>query len=173
MQRTADRAIQIAGQATTASTEGGWRRERSGAGWSPWRRDYHAGNIIGTVSQSGGVPTGAGFEAGANASGVYVRFADGSQICWHSESAAGEQATSQGIGNIFRSPESRSFTFPASFSTPPKVTPDAIRTAGVVWPAQGSGSISNNSFSGVFLMSATSNGAGRLGYIAVGRWFNL
>ena len=40
-------------------------------------------NLVGTVSQSGGVPTGAVVERGSNANGEYVRFADGTQICWH------------------------------------------------------------------------------------------
>jgi len=38
--------------------------------------------ITGTVSQSGGVPTGAILERGANANGEFVRYADGTQICW-------------------------------------------------------------------------------------------
>lgn len=37
--------------------------------------------LVGTVSQSGGVPTGAVIERGSNANGEYVRFADGTQIC--------------------------------------------------------------------------------------------
>lgn len=37
--------------------------------------------LVGTVSQSGGVPTGAVVERGSNANGEYVRFADGTQIC--------------------------------------------------------------------------------------------
>lgn len=43
-----------------------------------FRRD----NIIGTVSQSGGAPTGAVIEQGSNANGEYVRYADGTQIAW-------------------------------------------------------------------------------------------
>ena len=38
-------------------------------------------NLVGTVSQSGGIPTGAVVERGSNANGEYVRFADGTQIC--------------------------------------------------------------------------------------------
>ncbi len=38
--------------------------------------------LVGTVSQSGGVPTGAVVERGSNANGEYVRFADGTQICY-------------------------------------------------------------------------------------------
>jgi len=39
------------------------------------------GNILGTVSRSGGVPTGAVIERGSNANGSYVKFADGTLIC--------------------------------------------------------------------------------------------
>jgi hypothetical protein len=42
---------------------------------------YRKGTILGTVSQSAGVPTGAVIERGSNANGDYVRFADGTQIC--------------------------------------------------------------------------------------------
>lgn len=50
-------------------------------GWSDWRELFHAGNLTGTVSQVGGVPTGAVIESGSNDDGDYVRFADGTQIC--------------------------------------------------------------------------------------------
>lgn len=58
--------------------------------------------LVGTVSQSGGVPTGAVVERGSNANGQYVRFADGTQICVHvlASSAVGQQ----------------SWTYPAAFS---------------------------------------------------------
>jgi len=39
--------------------------------------------ILGTVSQSGGVPTGAIIQRGSNANGEFVRYADGTLICWH------------------------------------------------------------------------------------------
>ena len=38
-------------------------------------------DILGTVSQSGGVPTGAVIERGSNDDGEYVKFADGTLIC--------------------------------------------------------------------------------------------
>lgn len=53
-----------------------------GAGaYSAWREIYNAGSILGTVSQTAGVPTGRVIERGSNTSGEYVRFADGTQIC--------------------------------------------------------------------------------------------
>ncbi|MCV2890892.1 DUF2793 domain-containing protein [Ruegeria aquimaris] len=44
---------------------------------------YGPGNILGAVSQSADVPTGAIIERGVNANGDFVRFADGTQICTH------------------------------------------------------------------------------------------
>lgn len=49
-----------------------------------WHEDnalYGMANILGTVSETGGVPTGAVIERGHNANGEYARFADGTQIC--------------------------------------------------------------------------------------------
>ena len=42
---------------------------------------YSQSNILGTVSQSGGVPTGAIIERGSNANGEFVKYADGTLIC--------------------------------------------------------------------------------------------
>lgn len=42
---------------------------------------YRRSNILGIVSQSAGVPTGAIIERGSNANGDYVRFADGTLMC--------------------------------------------------------------------------------------------
>lgn len=39
-------------------------------------------DIVGTVSQSGGVPNGALFEIGENANGWFARLAGGLQVCW-------------------------------------------------------------------------------------------
>lgn len=43
---------------------------------------YSRDSILGTVSQSSGVPTGAIIESGSNASGTYVRFANGMQTTY-------------------------------------------------------------------------------------------
>lgn len=42
---------------------------------------YGPGNILGPVSQNGGVPGGSVFENGTTSDGNYTRFADGTQIC--------------------------------------------------------------------------------------------
>lgn len=46
-----------------------------------WKKIYNTGNILGTVSQSGGVPTGAIIESGSNVNGSYVKYADGTATC--------------------------------------------------------------------------------------------
>jgi len=75
---------------------------------SPWSEIYGQRNSVGTVSQSGGVPTGALIETGVNANGRYVRFADGTQICW------------QGI--IASAAGGTTWTFPAPFAAGAAVT---------------------------------------------------
>ena len=49
---------------------------------------YGKNNIVGAVSQSGGVPTGAIVERGNNANGEFAKFADGTLICVASRSLA-------------------------------------------------------------------------------------
>ncbi|QWZ63568.1 phage tail protein [Aeromonas sp. FDAARGOS 1417] len=43
---------------------------------------YKRKNILGAVSQVAGIPTGAIIERGSNANGEYIKFADGTMICW-------------------------------------------------------------------------------------------
>ncbi|WP_062762135.1 DUF2793 domain-containing protein [Falsirhodobacter sp. alg1] len=57
-------------------------RHRGATGtWAGWSTLYGSRNLLGTVAQSSGVPTGSAMERGSNANGDYVRFADGTQIC--------------------------------------------------------------------------------------------
>lgn len=102
-------------------SDGFWMRTLFNGSWSAWRRMYHSGNILGTVSQAGGVPTGAIIERGSNANGDYVRFADGTQICTRRISAltlANLSVSASGAGGGFRSGENP-VTFAASFVAPP------------------------------------------------------
>ncbi|SPJ31349.1 DUF2793 domain-containing protein [Falsiruegeria mediterranea] len=62
-------------------------RANSGGNWSPWYEIYNSNSLVGPVSQLAGVPTGAVVEQGSNASGQYVRWADGTQICTNDDTA--------------------------------------------------------------------------------------
>ena len=75
---------------------------------------YRRSNILGTVSQSGGVPTGAIIERGSNANGQYVRYADGTQECI-TRAFSATLAVGEAVGF--------DCTFPASFAEPPVVAP--------------------------------------------------
>lgn len=63
---------------------------------------YSRNNIVGTVSQSGGVPTGAVIERGSNANGSYTRWADGTQICTYVDDQTAF-AWNVASGNLWRS----------------------------------------------------------------------
>jgi len=70
------------------------------------------GDILGTVSQAGGVPTGAIYQYGSNANGSYIRFADGTQIC---TIGSGLVPTATGVAGF-------AWTFPIAFITAPTYT---------------------------------------------------
>ena len=86
--------------------------------WSSWCEIYHKKNIVGAVSQSAGVPTGAVVESWVNANGRYVRFADGTQIA----SIATSITTAIDVASLggFRS-SSSVLTFPAAFAAAPAI----------------------------------------------------
>jgi hypothetical protein len=65
----------------TGGGELSWRNRISDGTWAPYKTAFHRGNIVGTVSQAAGVPTGAIIQRGSNVNGEFVRFADGTQIC--------------------------------------------------------------------------------------------
>lgn len=81
-------ALPLGGTAADASKLGGIAADQYAtiedlAGVTPGPEFYKRSNILGTVSQAGGVPTGAIIERGENANGEYVRWADGTLECWN------------------------------------------------------------------------------------------
>ncbi|WP_339504056.1 pyocin knob domain-containing protein [Pseudomonas sp. RL_105y_Pfl2_101] len=138
--------------------------------WLPWRKTYNSGNMVGAVSQVGGIPTGAIIESGTNSNGEYVRFADGSQICRYVHTTRLVTTASQ--GSLFLSPSGQALTFAMPFNSPPVVSPaptfDTATGTSRAW-------LSNNppTSSSVLLVAhgplATSSCLP--GYVAVGRWY--
>lgn len=63
------------------------RNYTAGVAETGWNTIFAQRNILGAVSQSAGVPTGAVIESGSNANGRYVRWADGTQICTNDNAA--------------------------------------------------------------------------------------
>ncbi|MQX79846.1 phage tail protein [Sinorhizobium medicae] len=87
-----------------------------GTSWTDWTIVELP--VVGTASNSAGFPAGAIIERGSNANGEYVRFADGTQICW----GTGTTNVSTNLNNHFGSTSGASVTgnalisFPATFS---------------------------------------------------------
>ena len=95
------------------------RNYEAGVPDADWNVLFAQQNILGTVAQASGMPTGALIEAGSNANGNYVRFADGTQICWTKGFTT--SAITIALGSVFRPPASTSWTYPAAFTSAPVV----------------------------------------------------
>lgn len=141
-----------------------WSRVKTGGTWSTWEfcANYSElgsaadADVLGTVSQSGGTPTGSVLERGSGANGTYVRFADGTQICWHT-------LTTSGVGDT-------TWTFPKTFSSTSGLTP-SCQVIGTVPHVCTTGALATTSvdFSAYTLAGARNNVTVRLR--AEGTWF--
>ena len=141
-------------------------RVKTGGAWQQWHRDFNASDILGTVSQSGGTPTGRLIERGSNANGDYTRWADGTQIC---QTAVFTFDVTLSAGSVFRG-VGGGVTFPAAFSAKPAIHQYLeSESNNTVW----TGNYSNHSATGfvprALAWLATSGVAFRA--TAIGRWF--
>lgn len=134
---------------------------------------YGPGNLLGTVSLSGGQPAGAVIERGSNANGEYLRLADGTQICTHTLS----------LGYYSGSTLSGSWSFPASFAsttglvvaatknmTASSLTPGRDQLAGFDTNAPSTSSVD---FRQARIAGMTNFGSSDMlviGALAIGRW---
>lgn len=124
--------------------------------------------IVGTVSQSGGVPTGAIIQRGSNANGEFVRYADGTQECWFIYTMS---STPSIPGDLYWN--GAGWTFPAAFIAIPVINMTCYGSnGGYVVPTFST--LSASAGVDLFLMntkaSATSFG-GQVHMSAKGRWF--
>lgn len=116
-----------------------WRRwATSATTWGPWRMVYDSRNVIGAVSQSGGVPTGAlstGWVSTGN--GYYKREADGTQTCIKLQQFSIGVGTP--VGQLFQTGTINAGSWPAAFVEIPSVSIwiDAVATGPTAWAASG------------------------------------
>lgn len=129
-------------------------------------------NWLGTVSQAGGVPTGAIIESGSNANGEYVKFADGTMICTRVGSAGWNGEILRGTNYRWSS----SWTFPAQFIDKPVVNvvdSAAISGLGVMCGFSYTSAVVNGLNADIFIyvdgQGAVFSGSAAFG--AIGRWF--
>ncbi|WP_460061108.1 hypothetical protein [Pseudomonas sp. S2_A05] len=127
--------------------------------------------ILGTVSQSGGAPTGALMEYGSNANGEYWKFANGFMVCISTKSVI--VAISSALGGLYwkGAADRPADTLPANFAVAPWAHliiggeyPGFSET--VIMPTTGTFGIIRH-LSPVALPLATYTYT----FIAVGRWF--
>lgn len=125
---------------------------------------YAPSNIVGTVSQSGGVPTGAIIERGSNANGEYTKFADGTMICTFT--TAGQTCTTA-AGNVFTSGVGPNWTFPVAFVATPHMF---VSCQSVSRWANGN---ATNTTTGQFAQFSYVSSAGSVAadLVAIGHWF--
>lgn len=124
---------------------------------------YSRGNVLGTVAQSDGVPTGAVIETGSNTNGRYVRFADGTQICYTSNTVG--VVTGELSGSLYRGEQS--VIFPAAFAVKPGVTTSADSL--VRWG--NARAVTTTGFVLVHWNTLSSTASVSGGYVAIGRWY--
>lgn len=125
---------------------------------------YAKSNAVGTVSQSGGIPTGAIVEKGSNANGSYTKYLDGTMICWGSTPGLDQTTTSQAY--------SLGVTLPATFiDTNFKVSVNII-SVNVTNVFEGYGRAGSGTTS-TFALVQYWNFVQTYAYtfIAIGRWF--
>ncbi len=131
--------------------------------------------IVGTVSQSGGTPTGAILQQGGSAAtGYWLRLASGLQVCWGVNASV--VTTTIGTGSLFTA-AGVVMTFPMAFSAVPLVVPLAIKEwegvsggGAAVTGVMSSGSPTATAAS-IALLSPVNSGQAFPAYVAIGRWF--
>jgi hypothetical protein len=125
-----------------------------------------AQDIVGTVSQSGGTPTGAIVERGSGANGEYVKYADGTMICTLTDTTSPNSNTA--LGNIFQSSAVRTWTFPATFAANPVVSVTVQNAAR--WGT--ASTISTTAMTYSHFSATTSASTTQVTFLtAIGRWF--
>lgn len=118
---------------------------------------FRRANILATVTQSGGVPTGGLIETGSNTNGRYVRFADGTQVCWKTPFACGASGGT-------------TWVFPAAFGGAEVSQGLAIGYGAYVTPLVYTGS-NNVQMAFAAYDHANNQVAANLTVFAFGRWF--
>ena len=126
-------------------------------------------DIVGTVSQAVGLPTGAIMERGSNSIGEYARYADGTQVCWNSSAAAGNLTTTTTTGGGFQGSNVSTINFPVAFSSAPTVAVAGRFISGNrAWLSL---SFVSSTFFSCIAHSFSNNAVIQVDYIAIGRWY--
>lgn len=126
-----------------------------------------AAGMVGTVSQASGVPSGAVMQYGSNTNGSFIRFADGTQICWQRSSTAIAVTSGPANGLYYGSVV---WTFPAQFIAPPSAR-CSPQSDGVLALDLGGPATTTQFSLGVGALTSIPSRAYSLSLYAIGRWY--
>lgn len=111
-------------------------------------------------------------ERGSNANGEYVKFADGTQVCYRNYSVS--MSIEASVGNLFYNSGGIAATYPASFVSLPSIlvsTADADETTRTYFCGLGSGgSVTRTPAIYVLRPVSTPDVTVNIMYLAIGRW---
>lgn len=165
-------ASQLAMRSAGVTANQMYFRRKSGGVWSAWAKVFHSESLLGTVSQTAGLPTGAVMERGSNANGEYVKFADGTLICTKQITAQGPISTA--AGSIFvMSGGTGTGTLPATFAAPPLRSMSCHSPTGVASGLMGvtAPTVSNGGLVQLWKPSGSANTDFIIDLTFTGRWF--
>ncbi|RUR34466.1 hypothetical protein [Vreelandella nanhaiensis] len=149
-------------------------RSRTAGPWSAFFEICHSNNIVGTVSQSGGIPTGAVIESDSNSFWRWVKLADGTMIAY-AEFRHPDASINVPSGNIYRTESFIPPDLPPGFvDIRPKVSTDyrAANTTDVWGSSAGGGSTTRPFDSYRFLCGRAQTGLILVLHLTVhGRWY--
>lgn len=146
-----------------------------GSTWGNWSIVYNSANVVGPVSQSGGIPTGALLQWGVTPTGLFFRFFGGLQVCFHRINSVPYSTSDNGAHYS----SNQSWTYPAVFIETPRV---AYTVSGLTtttgtgcWPTSVArltiappGVSADSAF--YVLFSQAGNYTASVDCIAIGRW---
>jgi hypothetical protein len=105
---------------------------------------------------------------GTNANGTYIRYVDGTQICWVRMNVT-DQAINTAYGSLFQGV--RTWTYPATFIDVPAVSCGEFKWGtGSSWGASAGADATTASLRGIDAVSRASGTAVSISAIAIGRW---
>jgi hypothetical protein len=157
------------------------RQISSTGGVGEWVNFYHNRNIVGTVSQTGGIPTGAIIGRGQTANGEWARFADGTQICTGYISGTVDITTASNTGLGFVSDAPAEWTFPQPFAVDSDEFSPVVKASsyfanprslvcGTDWNVPGGG-VTTIGLINLWRGASETGSAYGLWVQAIGRWF--
>jgi hypothetical protein len=140
---------------------------------------YHTSNILSTVSQSGGVPTGGIIERGSNANGEFVRYADGTLICFARINLGDIVLGGTGAFNDPYRTDTLNATFPSSFVSASSISVSLVANlddsvASQRWSTVAFRSVSTTGLSSLQAVRIGNNANSVDAFVnvtAIGRWF--